>query len=538
MFPLTFSPMRAALTPDINLTTKLKEKRMKKLAAVLAVAFVSLMTFASLPTRSQGARDEIHRKAKKVQNQYIVVLDDSIVGEKGPYSIAEYVADDMASKYGGKLRHVYKYALNGFSVEMTEAQVEALRQDFRVKFIEEDGVVTANATQSNPPWGLDRIDQRDRPLNAQYNYTPTGAGVHVYIIDTGIRRTHTQFGGRAVVGFDSIGDGQDTNDCNGHGTHVSGTIGGSTYGVAKGVTLHAVRVLDCSGSGTDSTVIAGVDWVTAHRVAPAVANMSLGGGASSALDTAVQNSINAGVTYAIAAGNDYGVDACTESPGRVAAALTVGSSTSSDAKSDFSNIGACVDIFAPGSSILSSWNTSDTATNTISGTSMATPHVAGVAALYLQNNSTASPATVANAIITTATTGRLTGIGSGSPNRLLYSLLTSGGGGTGPPAACAGGTLYTGSLSFTGDFDYHPNGSYYFSSVSGAHKGCLVGPTSGADFDLYLQKWNGSTWVIVASSESVTANETISYTGTSGYYRWQIYSYSGSGSYNFWLLHP
>jgi subtilisin family serine protease len=509
---------------------------MKKLAVIIAVALVSLMIFASIPTRSQGQKDKILRKEKKIQNQYIVVLDDSIVGERGPNSIASYIADDMVSTYGGKLKHVYKHALNGFSVELTETQAEALRQDFRVKFVEEDGLVTANTTQNNPPWGLDRIDQRDRPLNAQYTYTPTGAGVHVYIIDTGIRRTHTQFGGRAVIGFDSIGDGQNTNDCNGHGTHVSGTVGGSTYGVAKGVTLHAVRVLDCSGNGTDSTVIAGVDWVTANRITPAVANMSLGGGASTALDTAVQNSINAGVTYAIAAGNDYGLDACTESPGRVAAALTVGSSTSTDAKSDFSNIGACVDLFAPGSSITSSWNTSDTATNTISGTSMATPHVAGVAALYLQNNSTASPATVANAIITTSTTGRLTAIGAGSPNRLLYSPLTGGGGGA--PTACAGGTLYTGSLSFTGDFDYHPNGIYYFSSVSGPHKGCLVGPTSGADFDLYLQKWNGSTWVTVALSEGVTASETIIYSGTSGYYRWQIYSYSGSGNYNFWLLHP
>jgi len=169
---------------------------------------------------------------------------------------------------------------------------------------------------------------------------------------------------------------------------------------------------------------------------------------------------------------------------------------------------------------------------------MATPHVAGVAALYLQNNPAASPATVRDQIVNTATTGVLTGIGTGSPNRLLYSLLTTGGGGDGVPAACTGGTLYTGTLTFTGDYDYHPNGSYYYSSVSGTHKGCLVGPTSGADFDLYLQKWNGSSWVIVARSESVTSNETISYAGTSGYYMWQVYSYSGSGSYNFWTIHP
>jgi len=299
-----------------------------------------------------------------------------------------------------------------------------------------------------------------------------------------------------------------------------------------------VRVLDCNGDGTDATVIGGVDWVAANRITPAVANMSLGGGASTAIDTAVQNMINANVTTAVAAGNDYGLDACTLSPSRVTAAITVGSTTSTDAKSDFSNIGACLDLFAPGSSILSAWYTSDTATNTISGTSMATPHVAGIAALYLQNNTTASPATVRDQIVNTATTNHLTGIGAGSPNRLLYSLLTTGGGGSDPPAACTGGTLYTGTLSFTGDFDYHPNGSYYFSGVSGTHKGCLVGPTSGADFDLYLQKWNGSAWIVVASSESVTSNETISYTGTSGYYRWQIYSYSGSGNYNFWRLAP
>jgi subtilisin family serine protease len=509
---------------------------MKKFVVVLAAALLCLVIFATGSTRSQG-KSKLHRKANKIQNNYIVVLDDAVIGDRGPYSIAPYMADDMARLYRGKVKHVYQHALNGFAVEMSEADAEALSQDYRVQYVEEDGPVTATTTQNNPPWGLDRIDQRDLPLNAQYTYTPTGAGVHAYIIDTGIRRTHSQFGGRAVVGFDSIGDGQNTNDCNGHGTHVSGTVGGSTYGVAKGVTLHAVRVLDCSGNGTDATVIAGVDWVTANRVLPAVANMSLGGGASSALDTSVQNSINAGVTYAVAAGNDYGANACNSSPSRVAAAITVGSTTSTDAKSDFSNIGTCLDLFAPGSLILSSWNTSDTATNTISGTSMATPHVTGVAALYLQNNTNASPATVASAIISTSTTNHLTGIGTGSPNRLLYSPLTTGGGG-GTPPACSGGTLYTGSLTFTGDYDYHPNGTYYFSSVSGTHKGCLVGPASGADFDLYLLKWNGSSWVIVAASESATSNETISYSGTSGYYMFQVYSYSGSGSYNLWILHP
>lgn len=203
---------------------------MRKFVVALTGAILCLMILTSAPTHSQGPKGRLLRKANKIQNNYIVVLDDSVVGDRGAYSIASFVAKDMAATYRGKLKHIYQHALNGFAVEMSEADAEALSQDFRVNFVEEDGPVKANTTQNNPPWGLDRIDQRDLPLNAQYTYTPTGAGVHVYIIDTGIRRTHTQFGGRAVVGFDAIGDGQNTNDCNGHGTHVSGTVGGSTYG--------------------------------------------------------------------------------------------------------------------------------------------------------------------------------------------------------------------------------------------------------------------------------------------------------------------
>jgi subtilisin family serine protease len=225
-----------------------------------------------------------------------------------------------------------------------------------------------------------------------------------------------------LSGYTAINDGNGTNDCNGHGTHVAGTVGGSTYGVAKNVTLYAVRVLGCNGSGSNSGVIAGVNWVTSNRVLPAVANMSLGGGASSALDTAVNNSINAGVTYAIAAGNSN-ANACSYSPARVAAAITVGSTTNTDARSSFSNFGTCLDLFAPGSGITSAWHTNDTATNTISGTSMATPHVAGVAALYLQTNPGASAATVRNALVGNATSGKVTGPGSGSPNLLLYSIF-------------------------------------------------------------------------------------------------------------------
>jgi subtilisin family serine protease len=330
------------------------------------------------------------------------------------------MADDMARSYRGKVKNVYKHALNGFSVEMSEADAEAMSQDYRVAFVEEDGIMTADATQTNPPWGLDRIDQRNLPLNATYNYNWTGSGVRAYIIDTGIRTSHTQFGGRASNVFDAFGG--NGSDCNGHGTHVAGTVGGSTYGVAKSSLPRGVRVLDCNGSGATSGVIAGVDWVRQNFIAPAVANMSLGGGASTALDNAVNSLSNAGVAIAVAAGNSN-ANACNSSPARAANAITTGSTTTTDARSSFSNFGTCVDLFAPGSGILSAWFTSNTATATLSGTSMASPHVAGVAALYKQANPSASATTVRNAIVNNATTNKVTNAGTGSPNRLLYSLF-------------------------------------------------------------------------------------------------------------------
>jgi subtilisin family serine protease len=393
---------------------------MKKIGVFLTLALLCLMILASPPTRSKAQKDRILRNLNKIQNHYIVVLDDSVVGEKGVYSIAEYVAADMASRHKVKVDRVFKHAINGFSVEMSEAEAEALSQDFRVKFVEEDGVVTADATQNNPPWGLDRIDQRDRPLSGTYTYNWTGSGVRAYIIDTGIRTAHTQFGGRASNVFDAFGgNGQ---DCNGHGTHVAGTVGGSTYGVAKSALLRGVRVLNCSGSGSTSGVIAGVDWVRQNHIAPAVANMSLGGGVSTALDNAVNNLSNAGVTIAVAAGNSN-ANACNSSPARAVNAITTGSTTATDARSSFSNFGTCVDIFAPGSGILSAWFTSNTATATLSGTSMASPHVAGAAALYKQANPSASATTVRNALVNNASLNKITNVGTGSPNRLLYTLF-------------------------------------------------------------------------------------------------------------------
>lgn len=393
---------------------------MKKFCALLVLAGLCATILISSPARSQGRRNKLRSNPHKIENNYIVVLDDAVVGERGLYSIAPYVASEMAAVHRGNLKHVYQNALNGFSVEMSAEDAETLSQDFRVKYVEEDGVVTADVTQSNPPWGLDRIDQRNLPLSATYTYNWTGSGVRAYVIDTGIRTTHTQFGGRASNVFDAFGG--NGSDCNGHGTHVAGTIGGSTYGVAKSSLPRGVRVLDCNGSGSTSGVISGVDWVTANHINPAVANMSLGGGVSSALDTAVNNLSNSGVPIAVAAGNSN-ADACNSSPARAANAITVGATTTTDARASFSNFGPCLDIFAPGSGILSSWFSSDTATATLSGTSMASPHVAGVAALYKQFSPSASSTTVRNAIVNGSTANKVTNPGTGSPNRLLYSLF-------------------------------------------------------------------------------------------------------------------
>jgi subtilisin family serine protease len=361
-----------------------------------------------------------------IPGQYIVVLKDDapeIAAARGQgRERMRAVAERLAARRAGRVEHVYSAAVRGFSARMREADARALSADPEVAFVEQDQVVRASVTQSPATWGLDRIDERAPVAGADFTYTNTGNGVTAYIIDTGILLGHTEFTGRLAAGFDAVTSGGNGNDCNGHGTHVAGTVGGTTYGVAKRVTLIPVRVLSCTGSGSNSGVIAGVDWVRNHHPAgvPAVANMSLGGGASTALDNAVAAAIADGVTFAVAAGNSNR-DACNFSPARTAAAITVGATTSTDARASYSNFGRCLDIFAPGSAITSAWFTSTTSTNTISGTSMASPHVAGVAALYLQSNATASPATVRDALVTNSTTGRVTSAGRNSPNRLLFS---------------------------------------------------------------------------------------------------------------------
>jgi serine protease len=371
-------------------------------------------------SRAEGA------PGRPIPDEYIVVFRDDVRDVPG-------LARGLAGAHGASVRFTYEHAIRGFAGRMPAQAAAALARNPNVAYVEQDQEVSIDATQTGATWGLDRIDERDLPRDGNYVYNTTASNVTAYIIDTGILPTHTDFGGRvASGGYTAIGDGRGTADCNGHGTHVAGTVGGATWGVAKGVSLVAVRVLGCNGSGTTSGVIAGVNWVAANAAKPAVANMSLGGGASSTLDNAVNNAVSAGVTFAVAAGNS-GANACNYSPARAASAITVGATTSSDARASYSNYGSCLDVFAPGSSITSAWWTSSTATNTISGTSMASPHVAGVAALYLGDHPSASPATVTSAIVNSATTGKVTSAGTGSPNRLLYSLLTTGGTDPEPP---------------------------------------------------------------------------------------------------------
>jgi subtilisin family serine protease len=389
---------------------------------VLALA-VTLALSSTVATAGEFVRAERNR----IEGQYIVVFDPDrleaprgLARAPGLAVAAENAAVDVASRYGGQVDRVYGHALQGFSLHAPEHVVARMLEDPRIAFIEEDAEVTTTATQSGATWGLDRVDQRALPLDGTYVYDYTASNVRAYIVDTGILASHSDFGGRVLSGYTAINDGRGSNDCNGHGTHVAGTVGGATWGVAKSVRLVPVRVLGCNGSGTNSGVIAGIDWVRNNHVKPAVANMSLGGGASSAVDTAVNNLNNAGVTVVVAAGNDNS-NACNYSPARASGAYTVGSTASNDSRSSFSNYGSCLNIFAPGSSIRSAWYTSNTSTNTISGTSMASPHVAGAAALYLGRYPSSSPTTVKSWLTNNATTGRVTGAGSGSPNRLLYS---------------------------------------------------------------------------------------------------------------------
>ncbi len=375
-----------------------------------------LLLLGLLLGASSASAAEFIRHENAIANRYIVTLKVKVVpGVASP--LVRSLAEQLSKLHGGKLLYVYENVLGGFAVEIDAQGAAAISQNAQVQTVEQDTPRTISETQRNPPWGLDRIDRPALPMDGAYRYDGKGNGVTVYVVDTGIRASHRDFGGRVGKGYDAIRDGRGTDDCHGHGTHVAGTIGGTQYGVAKAVTLVPVRVLDCKGSGTTSGVIAGVDWISSKRVKPAVANLSLGGGSSRSLDRAVQASIDAGVTYVVAAGNENR-DACDASPARVASALTVAASTRRDQRAAFSNKGKCVDLFAPGEAILSAGIGNDTASANMSGTSMAAPHVAGAVALILAADNRASPSQVASRILSNATADRISD-SSGSPNRLL-----------------------------------------------------------------------------------------------------------------------
>ncbi|WP_406295034.1 S8 family peptidase [Streptomyces sp. NBC_00624] len=381
------------------------------ITAVAAVAGVTLLGTSYAGAASAPAMGTVYGAdaATAVSGSYIVMLDQKADKAK------------LAKEYGGKLKRTYNSAINGFSANgLSQTEAKQLAADPAVSKVVQNKKFHIDATQENPPsWGLDRIDQTETAGDHAYTYPDSaGDGVTAYVIDTGVRVTHKEFEGRASSGFDAVDNDDSADDGNGHGTHVAGTIAGATFGVAKKAKIVAVRVLDDSGSGTTEQVVAGIDWVTAHHEGPSVANMSLGGGADPALDAAVQKAIASGVTFAVAAGNES-ADAGEGSPARVPEAITVASSTENDEQSSFSNYGPVVDIYAPGSDITSSWNDSDDATNTISGTSMATPHVVGAAAVYLAGHPDATPAEVATALTDGATPDAISNATEGTPNKLL-----------------------------------------------------------------------------------------------------------------------
>ncbi|MEW1656013.1 MULTISPECIES: S8 family peptidase [unclassified Streptomyces] len=392
-----------------------KKRLITAISAAVAATGIAAVT-AVTAGASPAAEGKVYGAEAKgaVKGSYIVLLKKSA-------SIHAAESGNLASKYGGKVKRTFTSAIDGFSTTgMSDEDAKRLAADPAVDKVVQNHTFRANATQANPPsWGLDRIDQADTKGDGKYTYPDSaGEGVTAYVIDTGIHISHKDFGGRASYGFNAIDNSDKAEDDNGHGTHVAGTIGGTAHGVAKKVKLVAVKVLDGQGSGSTEQVVAGIDWVTKNHKGPSVANMSLGGGADEALDAAVKKAIDSGVTFGVAAGNES-VDAGQSSPARVKEAITVASSTKDDQQSDFSNYGSVVDLYAPGSDITSDWNTSDDATKTISGTSMATPHVVGAAAVYLADHKDAKPADVEKALVDGATPDKISNPGQGTPNKLL-----------------------------------------------------------------------------------------------------------------------
>jgi subtilisin family serine protease len=457
------------------------------------------------PSAPSEAR-QAGRAGQVIPDRYVVVFEDDVRDAPG-------LARQLVAAHGGTVHYTYQHAIKGFAATLPAAAARALESNPNVEYVAQDERVKAVQVGS---WGLDRVDQRDLPLNNTYTYNQTGAGVTVYVIDTGIETSHWDFGGRASVGYDAYGgNGQ---DCNGHGTHVAGTVGGASYGVAKGVGLVSVRVLDCNGSGTWSGVIAGIDWVRYYRSGPAVANLSLGGGAYQAADDAIANLVASGVTVAVAAGNN-GDNACYYSPARAASALTVGATDQYDQQTYYSNWGGCVDLYAPGDGITSAWLYGGT--NTIPGTSMASPHVAGAAALYLQTNPSASPATVGGAVLNNATQGRLYSLGAGSPNLLVHTLFGGTGTPTNPPTNPTPGV----SASISGpDYVYVAS-----TAVTRTWTASASGGNGTYSYQWQYRPETSATWTNVGSN-SASYSRSVGRTSPSFYLRVIVTSGSSTGT--------
>jgi len=503
----------------------------------LALAILGLAS----PGFAQNAQLHLQRdRGKALAGSYIVVLNEGAS------------AGAVAERHGASPTHVYSTVLNGFAAELSRGQLQQVLRDPDVKYVDEDGVVQAvQATpgsvgssldasadvdpavvQPGATWGLDKLDQQwGAGLDGGYDYTNRGLGVNAYIVDTGIRYTHQDFDGaalnRAKKGFDAVTPGGSAADCNGHGTHVAGTVGGTTYGVAKAVKLYAVRVLDCGGSGSWAGFIAGAEWVTANHIKPAVANASLAGGYTQAANDAVTKSISWGVVWVLAAANAND-NACNWSPASTPNAITVGATDINNNKAGFSNWGPCVDINGPGVNITSDWWTADNATNTISGTSMASPHVAGLVALYLEAVKTSHYGQTTTAILNSGVRGIIGGLFGGTPNLLAHKIV---GRHTGvnqaPGANCS-----------NQEPDVFNGQCYYFNATAGYIHIWLRGQP-GTNLNIGLYQWNGSAWVLKASKATGSTNEYLKYSAAGGFYYMYLItnSLATAGTYDSWIIH-
>jgi len=488
---------------------------MKKLCVTSAALLLAAILLHSTPSDVSAKSDKFKRSQRPIADQFIVVLNDGTENKFDP----DAVIGDLNRRFPGSIGKVYSSAVHGYSVRMNSAQAQALSDDPLVKYVEEDSYVSETDVETNPGWGLDRLDQRSVPFDFTYNYNGRGTGVNIYILDSGILSTHVELQGRVVSAYDAV-HGQTGSQCNNHGTSVAGVAGSTTFGVAKNAMLQDVRVLPCTGYGSVSDVISGVDWVTRHAIRPAVANMSVQTAFSKSLNDSVSSSIAAGITYVVGAGNNSG-DACGWSPSAIPEAIVVAATNSSDSRVSWSNTGTCVDLFAPGEGISTISNETDTTTTYASGTSYSSPYVAGIAALYLEQHPAASPAEVSAAITSLATTDVVIDAGIGSPNLLAYSLFAPA-----PPNPCDG-TAFSGMLPGVGNSDYQSSSSG-FNGGTGLYAADLSMPT-GAVFSLSLEKQSRGRWSVAASSSS---GGPIRYRGKSGTYRWRIADVSGSGNYD------